>query len=140
MTPMENASHLQQTHSNGHGHAQRAQWSLSLSDGPRVTLQLPQQVSQVHVNLLYWLQKPEKHTRAHVMPRQHAGNLGTRARIGVGQLPQRQMFVFTCWIEAAGRFEDLVPDWLKVWSDQASPATPTHLTSSSTVMVIHLQD
>ena len=52
-------SHLQQPDRDGHGDAQRAQRPLPLSDGPGVALQLPQQVGQVHVDLLHRLQEPE---------------------------------------------------------------------------------
>lgn len=54
--------YLQQANSNGHGHAQRTQRSLSLSDRPGVTLKLPQQVSKIHVDLLHRLQEPEPKT------------------------------------------------------------------------------
>lgn len=55
--------YLQQADSDGHGHAQRAQRSLSLSDRPGVTLKLPQQVSEIHVDLLHRLQEPDPKTR-----------------------------------------------------------------------------
>lgn len=51
--------YLQQANSDGHGHAQRTQRSLPLRDRPGVTLQLPQQVGKVHVDLLHWLQEPD---------------------------------------------------------------------------------
>lgn len=51
-------SYLQQTNSNGQSNTSRSQRSLPLSYGPRVPLQLPKKVSEVHVNLVNRLQKP----------------------------------------------------------------------------------
>ena len=50
--------YLQQADGDGEGHAGGAQWAFALGHGPRVPLELPQQVRQVHVHLVHRLQEP----------------------------------------------------------------------------------
>lgn len=107
-------AHLQQPHGDGHGHAQRAQRPLALGDGPGVALQLPQQVRQVHVDLLHRLEEPRTRKQA-VQDQDRDWHWDWVAVWDVA----------TCWTgaaaAAAGLLEDLDPDWLTVWSDPASP-------------------
>jgi len=50
--------YLQQADGDGQGHAGGAECPFALRDGPRVSLKLTEQVSQIHVDSVHGLQEP----------------------------------------------------------------------------------
>lgn len=59
------ALYLEQTNSNRECNTGGAKWSFALRDRPRVSLELSEQVSQVHIDSVHRLKKPaheHKHT------------------------------------------------------------------------------
>lgn len=55
--PYKSVNYLQQPNSNGQSNTSRPQRSLPLSYWPWVPLQLPEKISEVHINLVNRLQK-----------------------------------------------------------------------------------
>lgn len=58
--------YLQQTDSNRQCNTSGAEWSFALGDRPRVSLELAEQVSQIHIDSMHRLKKP-KHDHKHTL-------------------------------------------------------------------------
>lgn len=56
--------YLQQANSHRQRDAGGAEWTFALRNRPRVSLELPKQIGQIHIDLMHGLQEPK--TRAKV--------------------------------------------------------------------------